>query len=461
MLVTAKRVTNFGRNVDFVPAAMYAPRSESEVLEILGRHRGERIRCIGSGHSWSRIFATEGVLLDLRYLNGVTLIAPAPQARVRVGGGCTLQRLLDALRRDGLTLPTLGAILKQTVAGATSTGTHGSGSNSLSHFIEEARIATFDPQTREPAVVTLRGGPELLAARCALGALGVVLEVVLRAVPAYRVEEQLRRIASLEEVMRGRQEWPLQQFALVPWTWNYLVYRRRRASRGGSLIFALLCRALVFVFMDVGLHLLLKLNLRLLSDRSIRGFYRHVLPHFPLIPDRIDDSKWVLTLRHDLFRHVEMELFVPESQFPAAAATARELIEIASGERSECPAPLASALRDEVLELRGTWTHHYPLLCRRVLAEETLVSMACAGVPPEAAWISISFFTYRRVDDSFARFARTVARCLVELHGARLHWGKYFPIPFGAASAAYPRFQEFREVCLRYDPAGAFWNESF
>src|ERR1051326_8629908 len=108
-----ERINNFGRNVAFAPKRFYAPRSEAEVLEILSRHRGERIRCIGALHSWRRAPATSGVSLDLRHLDSVAVTALGPDARVNVGPGCTLHRLVSELRAVGLALPTLGAILKQ------------------------------------------------------------------------------------------------------------------------------------------------------------------------------------------------------------------------------------------------------------------------------------------------------------------------------------------------------------
>jgi FAD/FMN-containing dehydrogenase len=454
------RIDNFGGNVSFTPARFYAPRSEAEVVEILARHRGERIRCIGSLHSWSRVAVTSGVSLDLRHLDAVAITSLGPDARVHVGAGCTLARLVAELRAVGLALPTLGAIFRQTVAGATSTGTHGSGSHSLSHFIEEVRVATFDPLSRQPAVITIKGD-ELPGARCALGSLGVIVEVVMRAAPAWQVEERLERCSTLDEILREQAQWPLQQFVFLPWSWRFLVYRRKRAAHRGSRLRALLCRAIVFLFSDLGLHLLLKLNLKLLSDAGIRGFYRKVLPWFPLTPERTDDSAAVLTLRHDLFRHVEMELFVPESRLAGALDTVRKLLELAAGERAAVGAQIHAILGEEVNTLRGTWTHHYPLLCRRILADETLVSMASAGAPPEPAWFSISFFTFLPFDERYARFCKAMARCLERLHGARQHWGKYFPLPFALASASYPRFRDYRELCLKYDPEGVFWNEAF
>jgi len=89
-----------------------------------------------------------------------------------------------------------------------------------------------------------------------------------------------------------------------------------------------------------------------------------------------------------------------------------------------------------------------------VLEDDTLVSMASGG-----ARYSISFFTFRPFDEAYAAFARRVAETLAARHRARLHWGKYFPLPMREAVGAYPRFKEFRELCRTYDAAGAFWKD--
>src|SRR5688572_15015059 len=131
---------NFGRNVSFEPSRTYVPRTEDEVLAIL-REPGQRnIRCIGSLHSWSGLVAAADVAVDLRHFDEVQLIGSAAEGRVQVGAGCTIDRLLAELRRHGRTLPTVGAIVKQTIAGATATGTHGSGASSLSHLVDGVRL---------------------------------------------------------------------------------------------------------------------------------------------------------------------------------------------------------------------------------------------------------------------------------------------------------------------------------
>ena len=124
-------IENFGRNVRFQPQAHYVPTSEDEVLDILDQHRGTPIRVIGRMHSWSRILETPGVLIDLRKLDSVAVDESDNAVTATVGAGCQVQHLLHTLRRFNATLPSVGLIDEQCVAGAISTGTHGSGKHKL------------------------------------------------------------------------------------------------------------------------------------------------------------------------------------------------------------------------------------------------------------------------------------------------------------------------------------------
>src|SRR5262245_11214642 len=137
--------SNFGGNQRW-RSLRYSPRSEEEVLAILEKHRHEHIRALGSGHSWSAVGVCSDVTLDLRAFDSVQLLPQDGEPVARVGAGCRLQSVLDRLHAaSGRTLPTLGAIKRQTVAGAISTGTHGSGRQSLSHFVLAVRLAAYDP----------------------------------------------------------------------------------------------------------------------------------------------------------------------------------------------------------------------------------------------------------------------------------------------------------------------------
>ena len=92
---------NFGGNQVLEPSAAYTPADEQEVLQILDKHRGQRIRAVGSLHSWSDAILGDDVLLDLRRLNAVQLQSAGDQFVATVGAGCQIKRLLKELARAG------------------------------------------------------------------------------------------------------------------------------------------------------------------------------------------------------------------------------------------------------------------------------------------------------------------------------------------------------------------------
>ena len=118
-------------------------------MDILNRHATGKIRVMASGHSWSDVAESEDVTIDMRNIDQVEIQHQANGVVwARVGAGCVLQRMLNTLHRESdYTLPTMGGIKRQTISGVVSTGTHGSGRPSLSHYMKEIRIAAYDPET--------------------------------------------------------------------------------------------------------------------------------------------------------------------------------------------------------------------------------------------------------------------------------------------------------------------------
>lgn len=469
-----KRIRNFGENVSFAPAHRYRPRSEEEVLEILDRHRDGGIRAVGTLHSWSDAPVSDDVVIHMDRLDRIELTrdgdagGDAGSVRVEAGGGCTVERLLRVLRRKaGSTLPAVGAVTKQTIAGAISTATHGSGRASMSHYIDAVRVAAFDPDSGRARIFEWSSGPELEAARCGLGCMGVILSVKFRAVPDFLVEETVVRYDSLAELLDDGRRHPLQEFVLMPWSWSWVAFNRREvaaASDGRASRLAPLYRAYNRVNIDVNLHLITKALLsRLGSPRRIRAFWKRVAPRIVLRGVTVvDRSTAMLTLQHQLFRHEEMEVFVPASRVHEAAELVRRIACVFAGVADEIPGPgPLDADGSEALAIargsRGSYTHHYPIFFRRVLPDDAMISMTGGAEEP---YCTMSFFTYRKPEDrdDFYRFAELVARVLVRRFEARLHWGKHFPLRHEEISHLYPRLEEFRAICRRTDPAGVFLN---
>ena len=455
---------NFGRNRVLQPSAAYTPADEQEVLEILNRHRGQSIRAVGRLHSWSEAVLGDGVQLDLRRLNDVLLEPDGDQFVATVGAGCQIKRLLKELNRGGATLHSLGLITVQTIAGAISTGTHGSGRHSMSHYVEEVRLARYDESTGQAFIDVLNAGEPLLAARCSLGSLGIILSVKIRCRAQYNVEEHFTEAQRLEDVLDAEESYPLQQFFLIPWRWSYFIQHRREDSGKRSLL-AKLYRIYWLGVMDYGMHLqILFLERILRSRRMIRFVFRRIVSAFLIRKWKVTDrSSSMLVMKHEAFRHIEIELFVPRDQLPDALRFTQEAIKVAGGKESTLSADNQRridelGMQDELDGLHDQYCHHYPICVRRVIPDDTLISMASGG---NQDWYAVSFISYARPTRraGFSLFARFMARSMSQLFQARPHWGKICPLEASELTSLYPRFDSFRTACNSLDPQGVFQNE--
>jgi FAD/FMN-containing dehydrogenase len=461
---TTREVQNFGGNVCFRPSVYFVPRSEADVLKILESHRGRSIRAIGKLHSWSEAPRSDQVVIDMQCLNHVRVEQDSSGMCASIGAGCQIKRALDELERQAnATLPSIGLITEQTIAGAIATGTHGSGKHSLSHYITEVRLATFDAETGTPVIRVISDGVELRAARCSLGCMGVIVSVKIRCRPSYMVEEHMRHYAALDDVLAAESKYPLQQFFLIPWSWRFIAQHRREVDQRRSRLAAVF-RAYWFLGVDVSLHLWVQFMVQWLrSSRVVRFYYRWILRRIVVYRWRVvDKSQSMLTMEHELFRHIEIEMFVTRDRLPEALQFVRELMDYFDKPHAvlnkRWHEPLAKlGLLDLLRQNAGTYTHHYPVCIRRVLSDDTLISMASGECE---SWYAISFISYARRNNraGFMAFANVLASSMVALFGARPHWGKVFPVDATAVAALYPRLPEFRRICAECDPAHAFAN---
>jgi FAD/FMN-containing dehydrogenase len=397
-------------------------------------------------------------------LKDVVLESDGDQFVATVGAGCQIKRLLKELNRDGATLPSLGLITVQTIAGAISTGTHGSGRHSMSHYVEEVRLARYDESTGQAFIDELSAGEPLLAARCSLGSLGIILSVKIRCRAQYNVQEHFTESQRLEDVLDAEESYPIQQFYLIPWRWSYFIQHRREYNSKRSRL-AKLYRIYWMSVMDYGMHLqILFLERVLRSRRMIRFAFRRIISTFLIRKWKVTDlSSSMLVMNHEAFRHIEIELFVPRDQLTDALRFTQEVIKVAGGNDSALSADNQQrineiGMQDSLYEIQNQYCHHYPICVRRVLPDDTLISMASGG---NQDWYALSFISYakpaRRA--GFSLFSRFMALSMSQLFQARPHWGKICPLEASELTSLYPRFDSFRTVCNTLDPKGVFQNE--
>jgi len=188
---------NWAGNQRSGPAIVERPASESEVIAVVNRavSNRQRVKVVGSGHSFTGIAVPDEVMIDLSKMNRI-IDVDLELGLVTVQAGIVLSDLNAHLEGQGLSMPNLGDVTYQTVAGAVSTSTHGTGLHrtGLAAQIVSFRLVTAAGET---LVCNKQQNENVFhSGRVSLGALGVVTEVTLNVVPAFnlRAVEQPMRI---------------------------------------------------------------------------------------------------------------------------------------------------------------------------------------------------------------------------------------------------------------------------
>lgn len=191
---------NWSGSVTCMPERIAIPEDEAEIAALVVANRaGTSVRVTGTGHSFTPICATDGTLLSLDGMQGLIEVDPAARTAT-FWAGTKISQAGAPLLDHGLAMANMGDIDYQALAGAISTGTHGTGHTlgsiatqvaGLRLVLASGDILDCSP-TQEPAVFD--------AARVAIGALGVITRITLRVLPAYRLHERTW-VASFDECM--------------------------------------------------------------------------------------------------------------------------------------------------------------------------------------------------------------------------------------------------------------------
>src|SRR5437868_6970282 len=183
-----ERWTNWGATYSCTPTHVAGPSGTDEIATLVHSavERGERVKVVGSGHSFTDIACTDGLLLKMHNHNRVLKVDPDAET-ITAQSGITILQLSTALAEHGLAMENMGDVGYQTISGAISTATHGTGEKlgNLSSQVAGLSLVKADGESLE--CWPDRQREEFKAAQVSLGALGVIDTVTLRAVPAYNV----------------------------------------------------------------------------------------------------------------------------------------------------------------------------------------------------------------------------------------------------------------------------------
>jgi L-gulonolactone oxidase len=394
---------------------MLSPRTRAEVSAAVVDGPGP-VRVAGAGHSFSGGAATDGTLLSLDALDRVLDV---DGERVRVEAGIRLHALSRELHARGLAMPNLGDIDVQSLAGALATGTHGTGARLpiLSDQVEAVELVLADGSEQ-----TIEGGEELRAARVSLGALGVVVAVTLRCVPAFRLQA-IDAPQPLDDVLDTLDARADGHDHFEFWTFPHsgvALTRTNDRTEGPPEGPGRLRSYLSDVLMDN--HALYALS------RAARAFPRAI----PLLNriasaaasrrERVDWSPAVFASPR-LVRFEEMEYAVPRARAAEAVRAVKAVLELH---------PVS-----------------FPIELRFVRGDDALLSPASGR---DSAYLAIHLFEGMPYEAPF----REVEALLGSGFDGRPHWGKRSFLGAAELAPRYPGWEAFQRVRGALDPGGRF-----
>jgi L-gulonolactone oxidase len=402
-----------------------ADREELAAAVTAAVEAGRKISVAASGHSFTETAMTEGTMIDAGALSGV-LEADRSSRLVKVGAGTVLADLNERLHGLGLAMENLGDIDRQTVAGAISTGTHGTGAKlrNISSQVVAMELVLADGSVRE---LSAEGDPELLrAARVSIGALGAIYSVTLRCVPAFTLH-RVDKPAPREEVFETFQERAdaHEHFELFtfPYADSALVLERntiesppRPRGRAGAFLhdgvlenWALEAVSAAGKAMPRAIPALSRFAARLASGST-----------------SIDRSDRIFANERRV-RFTEMEYGVPREYGPEAAGRVIEWI------RS------------------NRYPVFFPIEMRVTAGDDALLSPSHER---DTAYIAVH--QYRGME--WRPYFEAVEAIMNE-YGGRPHWGKRHFQTAATLAERYPRWADFQAAREQLDPGHAFTNE--
>ncbi|MFI6292099.1 D-arabinono-1,4-lactone oxidase [Nonomuraea sp. NPDC050790] len=415
--------TNWARNQSGTPAEVRTPASVEDVAGAIrdAARTGRRLRMVGTGHSFTGVALTDGIMLRPEGLTGVRTWG---RDRVTVLAGTPLEHLNELLDQRGLALANMGDITAQTVSGAIQTGTHGTGRDTggLADQVDELELVLADG-----SVATVKPGDDLFdAARVGLGALGVITAVTFRVEPAFLLHNRRRRLplteilSTLDTLTSANEHL---DFFWIPHT-DACLFKTNNRNPGPARPPGAVKHWLDAVFLE---------NTLFGAACALGARFPGLIPRINAVSaaalgdsESVDTAYKIFTARRDV-RFLEMEYAIPREHLGQALRETRDLVE------------------------RMDWKITFPIEVR--------------VTPPSEAWLSTAYgrasayiacHMYRPTPNP--AYFEGVEQIMTRL-GGRPHWGKMHTRDAAYLATVYPRLPDFVALRDRLDPGRIFTND--
>ncbi|MBP1871098.1 FAD/FMN-containing dehydrogenase [Ensifer adhaerens] len=404
MLQSGGHWRNWVGNQSCIVRQRGAPESEAALAEMVreATSQGLNVRCAGSGHSFTPVALTSGLHLTLSNMQGAVNIDQA-RKRVAVKAGTTINQLGKVLKSNGLSLINQGDIDSQALAGALTTGTHGTGATlgNMASQIVGMRLVQPDGSV----LVVDETTPDLLeAARVSIGMLGVISEITLQAMDSYNLHEKLWR-CTFDEMIEQHDE---------------LAARHRHF-----------------------------------------GFFWCPVPesrHCYCLPDTASVSTTVKTSDVCEMKVIDITDRPPMEEGFEKIAYSSEIYPIEyvpNFHELEYAVPVAHG-KDAVKAVRKLMLEKHPTCIYPI--EYRFTAGDTGWISPFYEQDSITLSVSGEPGTDYWEYLKDVDTILRQ-YGSRPHWGKLHFLGADDVTALYPRAGDFRALRAKIDPEGRFLND--
>lgn len=423
-----KRFTNFSGTVTSTPTQVNSLNHPSQLPKILelASAEGLTVRSVGAGHSFTALVQTQGILLNLDGFQGLEEV-DAITHEVVFRAGTRLWQIPGLLKPFGLALENMGDIDRQSIAGAISTATHGTGLGftGFSGQVTGLKLVLADGSFVRASAT--ENAEIFQAARVGLGAIGIITHVRLRCVPEYLLHsvESIERLSSIVEsfVERSKNVDHL-EFFWFPGTTKALVKTNTRLESSAAI------QAPNKISQWINDELLSNASLQLLC--SLGAAQPRLIPTLNTLATKVLSDRELTDRWHKIYvsprrvKFSEMEYALPLERFDEAFAELQTYF-------AKSSAPVV-----------------FPVEVRTAGADDTWLGTA-SGRP------SVYIAVHRYIRDNVPHLFDDVEKILRSF-GGRPHWGKEHSLVMTDLKEIYPRFTDFQRVRQQVDPTGLMLN---
>lgn len=423
--VELKKWKNWAHTSESRPAKTFYPTSITDVCSIVKEAavQNKTIRVVGASHSFTKLVETDDWLISLDRLTGIDKLDKVGNT-VTVFAGTRLSELGEELGQRGYSQENLGDINVQSVAGAITTGTHGTGISfgNLSSQVTEIVLVTA---TGDVLTISEEENPYLLkASLLSLGSLGIIVKLTFKIIqsPVYEFHsyklEYSKLEAQLEQLIKTNRHF---EFYLFPYSdlvqIKTMNMTEQRPQKTTFYHFKnLLLENYLFYFVSECCRFFPKTS-KFFSRLSAKG----------IGTSRIAAHSYQLFATPRLVRFREIEYCIPLQHLTAALREVRLAIE------------------------RNKYAVHFPIECRTVKADDIWLS---PSYERDSAYIAFHMYKGMPYETYFHDMEK-----IMQKYAGRPHWGKMHSVSADQLSKLYPRLQDFLTVREQLDPNGIFLND--